>query len=200
MKKLTSRQIGAAGAVFATLALAVSPLAASAASNTANTTINATIGDTISVTSSGTVTISLAPTGSGVVSSASDTITVNTNRTAGYNLKLADTDTTTTLVSGGNSIAASTNTVGAPATLASNSWGFAVAGAPFDASYSAENNNGSSTSKWAGMPSSASPTTLKTTATTATNDTTTVWYGVKATSAQPGGSYTDQVTYTATTN
>lgn len=46
----------------------------------------------------------------------------------------------------------------------------------------------------------ASVTMLKTTASSATDDITTVWYGVKATSAQPNGAYSDTVTYTATTN
>jgi hypothetical protein len=56
------------------------------------------------------------------------------------------------------------------------------------------------TIKFAPVPATASPDTLKTTATTATNDTTTVWYGIAVnTTAQPG-TYTNSVTYTATAN
>lgn len=53
---------------------------------------------------------------------------------------------------------------------------------------------------WSGLVSSASPSTVKTTAAVATNDATTVWYGVQADSTKPNGVYTDSVTYTATTN
>lgn len=187
---------------FAAVALGVAilPVAASAATQTANTTITATVADVITVSTPGTVTINVTPTSGGVVSSASDTVTVSTNRTTGYNLKLADSDATTTLTSGGNTIAAHAGTQAAPTALANNTWGWAVAGAPFDASYSAESNNASSATKWAGMPATGSPATIKTTGATASGDTTTVWYAVKATSAQAGGTYTDTVTYTATTN
>lgn len=191
----------------ALLAVASSPIIASAASNTANTTINATVNEVISITTGGTVALSLTPTAGGVVSSASDTVTVNTNKTNGYNLSVADSDATTTLASGGNSFAAHSGTKTAPTALANNTWGFAVATATtgigtngFDASYAAETNAGSSATKWAGMPATGSPMMIKTTAATATNDTTTVWFAAKATSSQPGGAYTGTVTYTATTN
>ena len=186
----------------ASLALVVgAPIMASAASQSANTTINATIADVISISSGPTVSVSLTPTSGGVVSTASDTVTVSTNRNAGYTLSLADSDATTDLASGGDTIGAHAGTYASPTALASNKWGYAVPGLNnFDASYSAETNNASSTSLWAGVPASGSAQTIKTTAATASNDTTTVWYGVKATSAQPGGTYTDTVTYTATTN
>jgi hypothetical protein len=191
----------------ALVTVASSPIIASAASNTANTTINASVADVISITTGGTVSLSLTPTAGGVVSSASDTVTVNTNRSTGYNLSVADSDATTSLTSGGNNFTAHTGTKTAPTALANNTWGFAVASNTtgigtngFDATYSAESNATSSTTKWAGMPASGSPVMLKTTAATATNDTTTVWYAAKATSSQPGGTYTDTVTYTATTN
>lgn len=190
--------------IFASLvavAVAAAPVAASAASQTSNTTINATVNEVISMTTSGTVALSLTPTVGGVVSSASDTVTVSTNRTTGYTLTLKNADTSTSLVSGGNNITAHTGTPAAPTALTNGTWGFAIAGAPFDTSYSAETDNGSSTTKWAGVPSSSgTAATLKTTSSTATNDTTTVWYAVKANSSQPNGVYSDTVTYTATTN
>lgn len=200
-----THRVGSWVAAIAVVGVAVSPVVASAA--TANTTINATIAAVISVATSSTVAISLTPTSGGVVSSNSDTVTVNTNDTLGYVLTVADSDATTTLSSGANSMSASTGTKTAPITLANNTWGFAVVTGTtgigtngFDASYSTETNNASSTSKWAGMPATGSPMMLKTTAATATNDTTTVWYAVKATSSQPNGTYTDTVTYTATAN
>lgn len=187
---------------FAAVAVAVTPVVASAASQTANTTINATVAEVISISSGPTVTINLTPTAGGVVSSASDTVTVSTNRTTGYNLTLSDSDTNTNLVSGGNNIAAHAGTFASPTALANNTWGYRIvsAGGFGAGAYSGETNQASSTSTWAGVPSSASPTTVKTTGTTASGDTTTVWYGVNATSAQPNGTYTDTVTYTATTN
>lgn len=190
------------------IAVSSSPIIASAAvSSTANTTINASVADVISITTGSTVALSLTPTAGGVVSSSSDSVIVNTNRTAGYNLSIADSDATTTLASGGNSFAAHTGTKTAPTALANNTWGFAVATGTtgigtngFDASYAQETNATSSATKWAGMPASGSPVMLKTTAAVATNDTTTVWFAAKATASQPGGTYTDTVTYTATTN
>lgn len=192
---------------LAIVAVASSPIVASAASNSANTTINASIADVISISTGTTVSLSLTPTAGGVVTSASDTVTVSTNRTSGYNLGIADSDATTTLASGGNSFAAHNGTKAAPTALANNTWGFAVATGTtgigtngFDASYATETNAGSSTSKWAGVPASGSPIMIKTTAAAATNDTTTVWFAAKANSSQPGGTYTGTVTYTATTN
>jgi hypothetical protein len=196
----------AAWAVVAT-AVATAPITASAASQTANTTINATVNEVISIATSSTVNLTLNPAGSGVVSSASDTVTVSTNKSNGYNLSVADSDATTSLTSGPNNLTASAGTKLAPVALVNGTWGFAVASTTtgigtngFDASYTAENSAQGSTTKWAGMPASGSPVMLKTTATTATNDTTQVWYAAKVSTAQPTGTYTDTVTYTAITN
>lgn len=200
---ITMRQrVTSATVAFSVFGLAVTPVVASAASQTANTTINANVGSSISITTVSPVTISLTPTAGGVVSSASDTVTVNTNNALGYTLTLADADTNTNLVSGANNIAAHTGTFASPTALANNTWGYRIVGAGgFGASaYSGETNQASSTSTWAGVASSASPVTIKSTSSTATNDTTTVWYGVNATSSQPNGTYSDTVTYTATTN
>jgi len=192
------RFVSIAGLV-AIVGTVLSPVVASAV--TASTTVNAAIGSAISVASSGTVLINLTPTAGGVVSSASDTILVSTNNTLGYALTLADTDATTTLVSGANTIPAHAGTQVAPTALAVNTWGYAVpAVGGFDATYAAETNAGTSITKWAGMPATSSPNTLKTTSTTASSDSTIVWYGVKVNSTKPNGTYSDTVTYTATTN
>lgn len=199
MKKTTSYKVAGALSVLAVL---VSPMVAAAATTSQNTTINATIGSTISMTTSATVPIALTPTSGGVVSSGSDTVSVSTNNSTGYALTLADGDTNTSLVNGANTIAAHTGTFASPTALAANTWGYRVVGAGgFGATaYSAETNNGSSTSTWAGVPSSASPQQLKSTSSTASGDTTAVWYGVKVDTTKPNGVYTDTVTYTATTN
>lgn len=185
------------------MALAAVPLyPVSAQSATEDTTINASVDSTITITTSGSVNITLMPGSSPVVSSASDTVTVNTNATTGYELTLANVDASTNLVSGGSdTIAAHAGTPGTPTALADNTWGFAVAGSPFDTSYIAENNNDSSTSLWAGVPaSSGTAATLKTTSSPASNDVTTVWYGVRVNASQPNGNYTDTVRYTAAVN
>jgi hypothetical protein len=188
---------------LASVALVITtPAFAAAVTTSANTTINATISPTISIASGTTVAIAITPTGAGAASSASDTVTVSTNNTLGYNLSLADSDTNTNLVNGANNIGAHAGTFGAPSTLANNSWGYRVDGAgTFGAGPSGAQTNATNlTGTWAGVPSSAAPQQLKTTATTATNDTTTVWYGVKSDTTKPSGVYSDQVTYTAVTN
>lgn len=185
--------------LLAVFAVAVSPVLVAYA-DTDDSTVMARVQPAIAVSSADTVDFNVIPTAGGVQSSDSDVVTVDTNSTTGYNLKISASDATTALTSGGNTIAASANTYAAPTTLANNTWGYAVAGGNFDASYSALTNASGSTTKWAGMPALASSQTIKTTATVASGDTTTVWYSAKATSAQPNGNYSDTVTYTATVN
>lgn len=201
MSNIRRRNVKSGLLGFAAIAVAASPVVASAVASTANTTINATIGSTISLTTTSPVAISLTPTSGGVVSSASDTVSVSTNNTAGYSLTLANADATSNLVSGANTITAHAGTQTTPTALATGTWGYRVVGVGgFTATaYSAETNNGSSSSTWAGVPVTGAPNTIKTTATTATADPTTVWYGVKVDTSKPNGTYTDIVTYTATT-
>lgn len=171
---------------------------------TVSPTVRAIVGAaiTLTTTSQGTtnnVDISLTPGANPVLSSASDTLTVNTNNTLGYNLTLADADTTYTLTSGANTIAASANAIGSGAALATNTWGFALPGGTgFDATYTAESNSTSSTSKWSAIPAQGTPYTLKSTSAVASNDQTVVWYAAKVDNTKPTGTYTDQVVYTAT--
>lgn len=199
--KVIKRRAAVVSAISA-FAVLVSPVIASAAADTANTTINATIASVISISTSGTVAIGVTPTSSGAATSNEDTVTVSTNNAAGYNLTLSDSDTNTNLVNGGNTIAAHAGTWASPTTLANNSWGYRVDGAgSFGAGPTAdETNQANLTGTWAGVPSSAAPQQLKSTSATATGDNTVVWYGVKVDTSKPNGLYTDQVTYTATTN
>lgn len=191
-----------ASLLLAVFAVATTPVLASAATDTENTTINATIGSTISITTSGTVALGITPDSDGQASSASDTVSVSTNNAGGYNLTLADSDATTTLANGGNSLSAHAGTQGTPTTLANNTWGYRVdSTGGFGAGPTSTQTNVDALSlTWAGVPASGSANTLKTTATTASNDTTTVWYGAKADTTKPNGVYTGTVTYTATTN
>lgn len=185
---------------LALAAFAVVPATTFAATQSDTTEINALIGSSISISSGATVNVSVTPVVGGSQSSASDAITVATNNASGYALTLADADADTDLVSGSNTIDAHTGVHATPTALANNSWGYAVPGGNFDISYSALNNVTSSGTLWAGVPASGSPVTLKTTASTTAGDVTTIWYSVKADTTKPNGTYTDTVTYTATTN
>lgn len=195
---MRQRIVGASLAV-AVVVSAIFPAVVGAATATSNTTVTATIVGSISIDSltPSNVSISLTPTGSGVVSSASQAVQVSTNNTTGFKLYLKDANSDLTLGDPSGPIGAHAGTMLAPTALANDKWGFAIAGAPFDTSYNTESNNASSTSKWAGI--TAADQQLKNVTGTGT-DTTTVWYGVRATTATAPGSYADTVTYTAITN
>ncbi|MGV9001595.1 MAG: hypothetical protein ACOH18_01405 [Candidatus Saccharimonadaceae bacterium] len=187
---------------FVLAAIAAFPFSAEAL--TATTTISSTIGSAINLlTTSGTVNLNATPTGAGVQTTASDTVTVSTNNSAGYTLTLNETAAASALVSGGNSIPAITgSTFASPIALTANTWGYRVDGI---GGFGAGPTSGASNAaigavKYAPVPATGSPQTLKTTAVTATNDTTTVWYSVAVNTSTPSGTYTNSVTYTATTN
>jgi len=170
---------------------------------TQSTTITSTIGSTINVfTTSGTVSLNATPTGSGVQSTASDTVTVSTNNSSGYTLSVAETNASSSLVSGSNSIAATSGTFASPTALSANKWGYRVDGLGSFGSgpTSAISNAAIGSLTYAAVPATASPQVLKTTATTATNNTTTVWYSLAVNTSVPSGTYTNSVTYTAVTN
>ncbi|HTE22461.1 MAG TPA: hypothetical protein VK674_05480 [Candidatus Limnocylindria bacterium] len=185
--------------VLAGLAFAAVPLAASAA----NTTVNVDVAGVISTfTTSGTVTLgALTPDATGRQSTNTDVVTVSTNDGDGFTLTLQDADATRTLVSGGNSFAASAGTPAVPITLVNNAWGWRVDGlSSFGAGPGAVISNAvPSALTYAGIPANASPFTLATTAAPG-SDVTDVWYSARANDTQPTGTYTDIVTYTATVN
>lgn len=199
--KITRRFVGI-GSLLAILAsLVLMPAIAGAA--TTGTTISSQIGSVISLfTSNGTVNVNVTPTGSGAQTIASDTLTVSTNASLGYTLQIANGDTDTALESGSNTIPASAGSQASPVAQVVNTWGYRADGVGgFGAGPTSGQNSGVIGSlTFAGVPSSASPNTLKTTSTTASNDTTTVWYAVAANTSQASGTYTDTVTYTATAN
>src|SRR6185312_13170915 len=96
---------------------------------TASTTISSVISPVISLfTTSGTVNANVTPTGSGAQTIASDTVTVSTNDSSGYTLQLAETSASSNLVSGSNTIPASSGSQGTPAVMAVNTWGYRVDG------------------------------------------------------------------------
>jgi len=176
----------------------------STAAGAVTTTVSSAIGSTISLfNSSGTVNIPATPTTGGVQTISNDTVTVSTNDAAGYTLKLAETTAAaTSLTSGGSSIPASSGTQASPVVQAVNTWGYRVDGVGgFGSGPTSAISNGaiSGSLKFAAVPAST-PDTLKTTSSTASNDTTSVWYGVAVNTSTPSGTYTNSVTYTATAN
>ncbi len=186
---------------FGLLAVIVTPVAAGAA--TSNTTISSQINSVIGVfTTNGTVNVDVTPSGAGAQTIASDTVTISTNDPDGYILKLALSTAQTALVSGSDSIPASSGSQASPVVAAANTWGYRVdsiggfgAGPTTSAS-----NQAIGARTFAAVPATASPNTLKTTSSTATNDTTTVWYQVTADTSTVPGTYTNTVVYTAVTN
>lgn len=197
------KQLYRAASAFAIVGFVASPLVAGAVTDT--TTISASVGSTISISNNTpTVSLSLSPGGSAVESIGSDVVTVNTNNTGGYTLEIGDSDANTNLVSGGNSIATTTGETdfgaGTPTALSTNSWGYCIASTTAcDGSYTTGDDQVPGAS-FVSMKASGSEDTVKVTGTTATNDTTTFYYGVTVNSSQPTGTYSDTITYTATTN
>lgn len=181
-------------------ALVAVPLAAQAATST--TTVSSAIGSTISLSTSGTVSIDVTPTGGGVQTIAKDTATVSTNDNAGYTLKLGETTSSTDLVSGSNTIPAVSGTQASPTAETANTWGYRVDGVGgFGAGpTSAASNQAIGGTTFAAVAATASPNTIKTTSSTASGDTTSIWYGIAANTSAPSGTYSNSVTYTATAN
>lgn len=174
-----------------------------AKADTNTTTVSSSIGSVISLfTTSGTVNINATPTAGGVQTIASDTVTISTNNSAGFTLSLAETTAASALTSGGNTIPATTGTQASPVALSANRWGYRVdtVGGFGAGPTSAVSNQVIGALTFAAVPATASPNTLKATAATATNDVTTVWYGVAVNTATPTGTYTNSVTYTAVNN
>jgi len=189
------------GSALSLIALLAIPVTTSAL--TTGTTISSNLSPVISLlTSSGTVNLNAIPSGSGVQTIASDTVTVSTNNSAGYTLKLGETGASSALVSGGNSIVASTGSQASPIAQTANSWGYRIDGVGgFGAgTTTAASSQAIGAVKFAAVPETGSPDTLVTTAATASNATTTVWYGLAVNTTAATGIYTNSVTYTATTN
>jgi hypothetical protein len=171
---------------------------------TTNTTINSTLSSLISLSSTGSVTLNVLPTGSGSQTIGNDTVVVSTNDNAGYTLTLADSSSNNSLISGSNSIPASSGTQANPVVQTSNTWGYCVpnvGGFGVDCPSTSNSNQAiSSTNKFAGVPINSSPNIIASTSVSAVNSTTTVWYAVTANTSQNTGTYSSTVTYTATAN
>ena len=206
--------LGGGLALLGVLGAGALPGVVAAAGETASlqTEVRAVINSTISITSSAqsatpanTVTINYTPlsandTSGGVAGTGTETITVNTNNSAGYTLTLMDDDSTTYLMSGGgDQINAAPGTIAAPQALSAATaaqWGFrtnviAPDGPVMPAGYAGITGT-------TGTPGVTN--IIKNTNSVATADQTVVTWGVIALSSQPSGTYTDTVVYTAIAN
>lgn len=199
--KLTRHKIKLYAISFMLLGVVASPIIASAATDDDDTIVEVIIDSMISVVSDAKVTINITPTPSGVYSSGSGIVTVDTNDSAGYTLTLADNDADTKLNSAGNNFTAHTGTLISPTTLTAGTWGWAVANlGGFDASYSAVNSV-TPAGKWAGIKASGSGgDVIASSVAPITNAVTTVWFAAAADASQAPGTYQDTVTFSGTTN
>ncbi len=159
----------------------------------------------ITVSSNSTVNVNVIPSSSGQCTVQSDTVSVLTSNSSGFTLTMSTSTANTALVSGANSISASTATSATPVILSNNTWGYRVDGlGGFGAGPTTAQSNANSplSSAFAGVPSSSvTAATLAATAIAANPAVaTTIWYGVCADTTIPSGTYTTQVVYTAVSN
>ena len=177
----------------------LAPVNITSADTVAATLNNA--GYNISVSSSDRISVNLATTPDGVVATAKDTITIQSNIASGYKLYFGMANSTTnSLYKDGNTtssaaIAATNGTYNVPAVLGMNTWGYAVPGLNnFDSSYSTDSPN--LVSLFAKVPLGGSEDLIYQQSTT-TDKSLDVYYAVKANTALPSGTYYNNVAYTA---
>ncbi len=200
MRNELFKRLAATGVMLA-VGLLVIPGSVNASTKNTETVTGAAADISITMSTSGSVALpGLTPAERAVTSSASDTVSVSTNNSAGYTLLLADKDATSALTSADSIISAHAASGSAPTALATNAWGYALAGGLFDASYSTLNSSASSAARFAGVPASGAASVIKTTSAAEMRAKTTVWYAVKVDANKAAGIYKDTVTYTAIAN
>ena len=176
---------------------------------TANDTISSVIPQLISITTgTGTVNLPITPTGGGVQTIGSDTVSVSSNDAAGYSLTIASANACTTLFTGTCvtpllTIPASIGTAAAPVIQSVNTWGYCATGtyvpsalSTFCPSATASNQTISATNKFAGITTSGA--TIGSNGGVVASNTTTVYFAVAANTTQGAGTYGSSVVYTLT--
>jgi len=159
----------------------------------------------ITLSSNGTVNINVTPGGSTTCTTQSDSVAVTTDSSTGYTLSMNDNATSSSLLGSSTpTIPTSSATQSSPSALSTNTWGYRVDGVGgFGAGpTSASSNTGTSSTTFAGIPTSAQ------TAATLVNSgspadpavTTTVWYGICVDTTVPADTYSSTVVYTAVVN
>jgi hypothetical protein len=205
---------------LATAILMMAPIFASSITQAVGTTVQSVVSGSITAfsnTNPTTTSIDVS-SASGVKQSINkDTVSVSTNNATGYTLKLADADTSNDMCvtpgGGCTGIPSTSATSTTPAFMsAANQWGYHIDNGTTTWCSTAVNcaslltlpstsTAASATLKFAKVPlSSGTADTLKTTATTASGDTTPVYYAINVDPTQASGTYKDDVVYTATVN
>ena len=183
----------AAFGIVAGLGIAALPIA-SASADTSDVEVSVSVDSAISLAMSGTTSISALAPNAADLTTMSSTATVSTNDLDGYTLTVIDKDTVTALTN------ANSDTI--PAATATPTAGTAGWGVQTSEAYTGMD-TGLNTA-WTAMPASTGTAlTLKNTGTqtAATSaDTTVLKYGVATAAAQPTGTYTDTIVFTATAN
>ena len=177
---------------------------------TANDTISSVIPQLITITTgTGTVNLPITPTGGGVQTIGSDTVSVSSNDAAGYSLTIASANACTTLFTGTCATplltipALSLGTAAAPVIQTVNTWGYCATGTYVPSALStscpsatASNQTISATNKFAGITTSAA--TIGSNSGVVASNTTTVYFAVAANTLQGAGTYGSSVVYTLT--
>lgn len=199
--KLSKKSLLAVGASAASVVgLVLAP--AVYAGNTTTVTVNVAKAASVATTN-GAVTLNINPTVTGSATTGHDTVTVGTNSTAGYVLKI---NASAANLTGAGNLVPTGGTIAAPAALSTNSWGFrfddATATTGFGNSpVTADEVNvaAPTNTKWAPVPTVA--TTIRSTAVASpSGDTVNVYFGAKADFNQAQGAYTGTVTFSVTAN
>lgn len=202
MKRIRIVFLGSVSAVLCLLCAVMNVAAINYGSGTYNTCDYN--GDcSLSLSASSSVSLPLTPTVAGACTVASGTVSVTTESATGYQLLLNDSSATSVMTGQtyGGTVAATTGSSTSPATLGTNAWGYRVDAGAFGTGPSSAQTSGTTPStSFAKVPASSSPDTLKTTAAVANGDSTTVWYGICATTATTPDTYVTTVTYTAVVN
>jgi len=177
----------------AVIGLAGLPLMANAAT-TDTTIVNVDIADTLSITSTESeVTINLTPMDSTQVSStATETITGNTNNPGGFKITAKTATTDGSLSTDGTTAAGPIAKTANGASLSANSWG-----AKFAAGSGAATAGATATGNYIGL--TGTDTAIANT-TSVGDKAFTVTYGASANTAVPAGTYKTTVTYTIANN
>jgi hypothetical protein len=157
---------------------------------------------------SGAVCLNITPTSSGQCSVNSDSVSVQTQYSGGYSLMLNNTNTSAALTNGSTTIQPTGGTFTSPVALSANTWGYREDSVGSFGSGPTIAQNNVSMSSLGSLPfaqtpvSSGSPDTLISTngPSNINGDSYTIWYGLCADINPAYGTYTSNVTYTATTN
>ncbi|MDO4987226.1 MAG: hypothetical protein Q4E46_02860 [Candidatus Saccharibacteria bacterium] len=150
------------------------------------------------VSSSGLVNLDLIGTIDGATALAHDTVTTTTNSTTGYKLYISSDSSVAGAnslngsgTSSGYALSPSTGTTDNPVHLATNTWGYTTA------TVSGNNNTVTESSNFIGMPLLHNENLLHSYNQAAESGSSIeVYYGVKANTALPAGTYTSNVVYT----